>query len=61
MKIVYTFCKHLISFIAERVLCTYQQQFSINVRAGTVGDCLVGPHGFATSDYRQPLQRFPLT
>jgi hypothetical protein len=30
--------------IAERILFRHQQQFSINVWAGIVGDCLVGPH-----------------
>jgi hypothetical protein len=25
-------------------MCRHQQQFSINACAGTVGDCLVGPH-----------------
>jgi hypothetical protein len=30
--------------IAERILCTHQQQFSVNVGAGMVGDCLIGPH-----------------
>jgi hypothetical protein len=29
---------------AEGILCRHQQQFSINVRAGIVGNCLVGPH-----------------
>jgi hypothetical protein len=30
--------------IAERILCRHQQQFSINVCARIVGDCLAGPH-----------------
>jgi hypothetical protein len=30
--------------IAERILCTYQQQFSVNVWEGSAGECLVGPH-----------------
>jgi hypothetical protein len=29
---------------AERILWRHQQQFSINVWAGIVGECLVGPH-----------------
>jgi hypothetical protein len=38
--------KHLICelLIAERILRRHQQQFSINVWAGIVGACLVGPH-----------------
>jgi hypothetical protein len=28
--------------VAERILCRHQQQFSINVWAGIVGDCLAG-------------------
>jgi hypothetical protein len=47
--------------IAARIMCKHQQQFSINVWAGIVGDYLVGPLCYATSDYRQLLPRFPLT
>jgi hypothetical protein len=45
--------------IAERILCRHQQQFSINVWAGIVGDCLVGPpvlpHRLAGNHYRDFL------
>jgi hypothetical protein len=29
---------------AETILCRHQQRFSINVCAGIIGDCLIGPH-----------------
>lgn len=31
--------------IAESILYRYKQQFGINVKAGIVRECLVGPHG----------------
>lgn len=44
--------------IAERIRCRHEQQFSINVWA--VRNCLVCLD-FATSAYRQPPPRFPIT
>jgi hypothetical protein len=34
--------KFNLQVIAERIPCRHQQQFSINMWAGIVGDCLVG-------------------
>jgi hypothetical protein len=53
-------------------VCGHQQQFSVNVRAGIVGDCLVGPHvlphrltgnhyrDFLSYDLPKPLEGVPL-
>jgi hypothetical protein len=30
--------------MAKRMLCRHQQQFSSDVSAGIIGDCLVSPH-----------------
>jgi hypothetical protein len=45
--------------IAEWILCRHQHQFSVNVWAGIVGDCLVGPyvlpHLLTSNHYRDFL------
>jgi hypothetical protein len=45
--------------ICERILCTHQHQFSINMWAGIVGDYLLGmhvlPHRFTGNHYRDFL------
>jgi hypothetical protein len=56
----------------ERILCRHQQQFSINVWAGIVGDCVAGSHvsphrltgnryrGFLLHDLPELLEAVPL-
>jgi hypothetical protein len=53
--------QHVPGNIAERIPSWPIQLFSIGVWAGFVGDLFGGPACFATSAYRQPLPRFPLT
>jgi hypothetical protein len=62
-KIHISVCPETINLwvVAESELCRHQQQFSIDVWAGIVGDCLVGRHVSVIPAYRQPLPRFPFT